>query len=61
MCFVKGNNFTVHNFFKGQVISDVFWPTMYQIIKKTMRANGHVETIPFNCFSVEGTKINKNQ
>ena len=25
-----------------------------------MRENGHFETIPFNCFSVEGTKINKN-
>ena len=34
MCFVKGNNFTVHNFLKGQVISDVFWLIMYQIIKK---------------------------
>ena len=43
-------------FLKGKVISDVFWPTTHQIIK-TM---DEIEAIPFNCFSVEGTKINNN-
>ena len=45
------------------MISDVFWPTTHHILKKTMRENGQFEAIrlPFiYCFSVEGTKINKN-
>ena len=60
MCFVKGSNFTVHNFFKRPGDFGCILAHYVPDYKKTMRENGHFETIPFNCFSVEGTKINKS-
>ena len=60
MCFVKGNNFTVHNFFKRPGDFGCILAHYVPDYKKTMRENGHFETIPFNRFSVGGTKINKN-
>ena len=61
MCFVKRNNFTVHNFFKRPVDFGCILVHYVPDYKKTMRENGHFETIPFNYFSVEGTKINENR
>ena len=60
MCFVKRNNFTVHNFFKRPVDFGCILVHYVPDYKKTIHENGHFETIPFNCFSVEGTKINEN-
>ena len=60
MCFVKRNNFTVHNFFKRPVDFGCILVHYVPDYKKTIRENGHFETIPFNCFRVEGTKINEN-